>query len=114
MLLGSDIQRIDPDDFRGRLTLHYLGPSGQVVGECQPNDFVAINSPLGGSTQLTIVCTVPTPDQTGGSVIKGIRINARAHARKDQTLGTLTTERAAASGTLLVDRFRLELVQKGL
>ena len=94
----ENVNRIDPEDFKARLTFHkHHTISGKNI-ECNDAQYHDV---LAALVKMQVVCEVEPNIDT-------IRVNVRAHAMNDGQ------DRAAASGTVAVDRFRLELVSRGL
>lgn len=106
----SDVQWLDQQAFRARVTIHYYDANRNYVMECAPNGVAFLNDPTGAPVHIETICTIPIDPTL--PVIRYIRVNIRAHADKDHNYPT--NEMAVVSGSVLVDRFKLTLEVRGL
>ncbi len=96
----ESVSRINPTDFKARLTFHKYNPDTNKYVEC-PNDAEYLDvtaqlQPMRGACEID------------SDRFSFVRVNIRAHAMNDGT------NRAAASGIVAVDSFRLDMTVRSL
>lgn len=105
----ENVNRINVRDFRARLTFHKFEENSNRPIECNDVEYLDVTAQL---MKMELICEVESP-----TMFK-IRVNIRAHAdprlEPDSNGDLVPTDKAAASGTVAVDRFRLTLENRGL
>jgi len=103
VLLGPDVRRITPESFKARVTMHFYDRYRKFLSECAPNGTTYLAVAV--VTHIETICPVPPGDQ-----IRYVSVTARAHADKDPNYPEY--EMAGASGSIMLDRFKLTLVTR--